>query len=189
VRHSSHPSNQRGRPLHPHHSHRARGGPGGRRGRVWSAGGVWRGTERTGHNPSSFSLSAFSKTLPSQRQRIRFPCSFSFFTSRIGFREQIPVNEFHRPFHRSQQLPDALGACGGAGRVALIALQIRSQFTHPQGLRIIAQTTDRDQALRASCAPGVYLLPHPGPARRAGKRFRAVRSGAAILLADRVPGV
>src|SRR5258708_18188957 len=41
--------------------------------------------DRTGHNPSRFSLSAFSTTLPSHRHRIRFPCSLSFFTSSSAF--------------------------------------------------------------------------------------------------------
>jgi hypothetical protein len=37
--------------------------------------------ETTGHHPSLLLLSAFSLTLPSQRQTILFPCSFSFFPS------------------------------------------------------------------------------------------------------------
>src|SRR6266542_901343 len=37
--------------------------------------------ETTGHNPSILLVSGFSMTLPSQIQKILFPCSFSFFTS------------------------------------------------------------------------------------------------------------
>ena len=135
-----------------------------------------------------FTLCFFHDTPIPQAQN-PFPLLFELGHFFLRFREDIPGNSVHRPFHRSQQLADSLGACCCAGGVSLIALQIGPQLTQPGGLRIRAQANDRYQALRASFALTAYPVPHP---RRAGKgveSFPTIRSDAAILLADRFPGV